>query len=516
MGSFKDVGMQDADTIVGIFDVRSGAARTAEMVSTIGAFAARRRAGRDTAELARREIERAWPGALARVWLPKVVESCSACPNPPHCAAQLHCLRVEAPRDGDDAAAAPLRAVPIGLGVIGCRARRTSPLVNVRLAEGGLVGEAAFAEANGLPFVSIFTLRASDRFFGVLSVHTREAIHAEDAAALHAVSLTLANAVGLSTMIVESDLHTASLEEQVVSKTAELRARISDMEDTRAAMWNMMSEAFETHKKLAELTRSLEETVADRTKEAIAARNEAMNANNLKSEFLSQVSHELRTPMHGIISFAKLALKKIERGSAVKVPSFLEQILGAAEELLTLINDILDLSKIEAGRGKCVLEQNDVGALVRRLVVRYDPLLRDAEIGVRLDLSRIKVDKAVFDKQKMSQVLTNVFGNAMKFSPKGGTVTISAESDERRVVYVVSDQGPGIPDSELESIFDPFVQGTRSRPRTATKGTGLGLAIARAIVREHGGDLVAANGPDGGAVFTAWIPTSGPLGKGHV
>jgi signal transduction histidine kinase len=398
----------------------------------------------------------------------------------------------------------------MGLGVIGCRADRATPFVNARLEEGGTATERRFVSATARPYASVFTLRACDRFFGMLSVHTQTPLEAEDAAAINAVAATLAHAIGLATMIVENEMHTASLEDKVASKTAELRARIRDMEDTRLAMWNMMSEAFEAHKQLSELTRSLEETVADRTKEAIEARNEALRATNLKSEFLSQVSHELRTPMHAIISFAKLSLKKIDRGGTEKVPEYLGQILGAAEELLALINDILDLSKIEAGRTKGHFEENDLAMLLRRLVGRYDPMLRENEVSVKLDFSRLAVERAVFDKQKMGQVLTNVFGNALKFSPRGGQITIEAISDPERVTISVADQGPGIPEAELEAIFDPFVQGSRARRGGQAKGTGLGLAIARGIVREHGGELSASTNPGGGALFTARFPATLP------
>lgn len=349
-------------------------------------------------------------------------------------------------------------------------------------------------------------LTSAGRFVGALVLRSPRPIKAETTTAL----LTLAGAVASAAAAVVTAANADDVEREVDSRvelrTAALRDRVVDMETTREAMLNTMRDAQDVHKKLEAMTKNLVEAIEDRTREADAAKEEAIRANHLKSEFLSHVSHELRTPMHGIISFAKIGLKKIESLSPVKHREYYNQILDSAQELLALINDLLDLSKIEAGRGSYDFAVGDVMAPIRRLLQQYDGMFTVRGLHYALE-DRLETPTACFDRDRMYRVLTNLLGNAVKFSPSGATVEIAASNVEDRVVIEVKDCGPGVPPEDFETIFEPFVQGSVQR---GPKGTGLGLAIARNIVRDHGGDLVVENRSIGGAIFRVSWPIAGP------
>lgn len=360
--------------------------------------------------------------------------------------------------------------------------------------------------AEEIDYGATIPLTSVGRFVGALVLHSPRPIKGDTGAALLALAGAVASAAAAVVTAADADDVEREIESRVELRTAALRDRVVDMETTREAMLNTMRDAQDVHKKLEAMTKNLVETIEYRTHEADAAKEEAIRANQLKSEFLSHVSHELRTPMHGIISFAKIGLKKIESLSTAKHRDYYNQILDSAQELLALINDLLDLSKIEAGRGSYDFAVGDVMAPIRRLLQQYDGMFTVRRLHYALE-DRLATPTACFDRDRMYRVLTNLLGNAVKFSPIGGTVEIAASNVEDRVVIEVKDCGPGVPPEDLETIFEPFVQGSVQR---GPKGTGLGLAIARNIVRDHGGELVVENRPEGGAVFRVSWPIAGP------
>jgi signal transduction histidine kinase/CheY-like chemotaxis protein/HAMP domain-containing protein len=235
---------------------------------------------------------------------------------------------------------------------------------------------------------------------------------------------------------------------------------------------------------------------------ALAAKAEEVEgANRHKSEFLANMSHELRTPLNAVIGFADL-LRDEAAGLAAEQRRFADEIHVAGRHLLELINDVLDLSKIEAGRLTLSVEQVDLA----RTVAEASGLVQLAtrSRGARIDASIPPGTTVPGDGARLRQVLVNLLSNALKFSPEGGTITITARLEGDHVRVDVQDQGPGVPADLRPHLFQPFVQGENPLVKRH-EGTGLGLAISRMLVELHGGRLwLDEGGP--GARFALTLP----------
>jgi signal transduction histidine kinase len=266
----------------------------------------------------------------------------------------------------------------------------------------------------------------------------------------------------------------------------------------------------------------LAEIVAERTAELLAAKNAAEQAHRIKSEFLANISHELRTPLHSILSFARLGQEKLDGQAGGKTQRYFSRIVGAGERLLAMVSNLLDLSKIEAGKLLIDPQPCDLVVLVRDVVGELEALAAERKLQWHLPSSEAHAVAAV-DPVRFSQVLRNVLSNAMKFSAEGGdirvlvdetTMTLGRRTDDPLIPIAawrisVIDEGIGIPEDELEMVFDSFVQS--SKTRTGAGGTGLGLTICREIVGAHRGSISARNRPEGGAIFEILVPSSVPV-----
>jgi PAS domain S-box-containing protein len=242
-----------------------------------------------------------------------------------------------------------------------------------------------------------------------------------------------------------------------------------------------------------------------------AARAAAEQAQMAMSTFLSNMSHELRTPMHAILSYARLGQERISKGTPEKTPQYLERIEQSGGRLLTLLNDLLDLSRLEAGSMPIDPGRHELAQVVDTAILEVNALAHSRQLG--LERTGVRSLPAWFDPGRIAQVLANVLGNAVKFSSPGGTITVclghATASDGRRMAEVtVADRGIGIPADERESIFDKFIQS--SKTRTGAGGTGLGLAISRELVHAHGGEIRAEDNPGGGTRFVFTLPQEDP------
>lgn len=253
----------------------------------------------------------------------------------------------------------------------------------------------------------------------------------------------------------------------------------------------------------------LQELVAERTVELQQALVAAEAANLAKSQFLANMSHELRTPLHAVLSFANFGMKANEQTPLETIRKDFGHIRDSGQRLLLLLDDLLDLAKLEAGKMKYELKGNDLTEVIRLVAEEFGPLLQEKGLSLKMALPEGGAS-AMFDRQRMGQVLRNLMSNAVKFSNPGGNIDILLLSAENRLECTVADQGTGIPEDELEAIFDKFVQS--SKTRSGAGGTGLGLSICREIVNFHGGEIAAHNNPDGGASFTFYLP----LDKGEL
>ena len=230
----------------------------------------------------------------------------------------------------------------------------------------------------------------------------------------------------------------------------------------------------------------------------------ADDANQEKSNFLANMSHELRTPMHGILSFADLGISNIDSASKEDLLKYFSIIQVSGKRLLVLLNDLLDLSKLEAGKMELHLKKADLMTVFEHC--QLEQAQRMKNLGLSLEINTpTKATIGSFDSVRIGQVITNILSNAIQFSPKNSVLTITVDKDDdNHLLFSLKDTGVGIPEDELNDVFDSFIQS--SKTKTGVGGTGLGLAISKEIIEMHGGKIWAENNVDGGAIFTFTLP----------
>ena len=263
------------------------------------------------------------------------------------------------------------------------------------------------------------------------------------------------------------------------------------------------------------MNRELEIKVEERTHELRAANQkleesnlQLQSTNKMKSQFLANVSHELRTPLNAIIGFSELLLADPRHPLATEQREFTQDILSSGQHLLDLINDILDLSKIEAGKMLMTLETFHIDDIARAALMMIRPTAAAKRIELSVSIPP-ELPAISADPSKVKQILYNLLSNAVKFTPDEGRVTVTASMGDAAIRVCVSDTGIGIAEEDRERIFSEFLQIDGSFARRF-QGTGLGLALVKRFVEMHGGRIQVDSAPGRGSRFTFDLPVGGP------
>ena len=239
-------------------------------------------------------------------------------------------------------------------------------------------------------------------------------------------------------------------------------------------------------------------------KEIIVEKELALKASQLKSTFLANMSHELRTPMHSVLSFAQIGLKKSSKLGEESLIRYFTNINTSGERLLYLLNDLLDLSKLESGKMVLNKERTNLISVYEKCLKEEEQNLTNKHIIVELNKKESDV-YSMFDAFRIGQVITNLLSNAIKFSPSKSIITVTiSKQDNKFLVFTMQDQGVGIPEDERSTIFDHFVQSSKTKSNEG--GTGLGLAISKEIIEQHDGKIWADNCNEVGSKFCFSIP----------
>lgn len=276
----------------------------------------------------------------------------------------------------------------------------------------------------------------------------------------------------------------------------------------------MREELKEKNRELEELTQSLEEKVLERTRELEEINRELRIANEMKGRFISNMSHELKTPLHSIIGFSEVLLDRISGDINEKQERHITNILNSGRHLLQLVNNVLDLAKIEAGRLQLSYESFHVETAINEVLMVLRHLSEKKLIKLRVDVG-YGVGELVADKVKFKQILYNLLSNAIKFTPEGGKVGVRVErlmgddlfpwapKGKEFIRVSVWDTGIGIKEEDKERIFEEFEQLDPSR---SVEGAGLGLALTKKLVELHGGYIDVESTYGKGSIFNVYLP----------
>lgn len=235
---------------------------------------------------------------------------------------------------------------------------------------------------------------------------------------------------------------------------------------------------------------------------------ELKHSTQARDRFFSAMSHDLRTPIAAIVGYSELLADGIVGELSAKQQEMVERISQVAAHLTELVNDILDLAKLDAGRVELHREPTVLGEVVRDAVLAVEPQATAKRLPLRLDLDAAGGETVLVDSVRVRQILVNLLANAVKFTD-AGEVRVDAGLDAERTWITVRDTGPGLPPGAEEAVFEEFLQLAAGRGGKQEPGSGLGLAVSRRLARAMGGELAVESRPGEGSAFTLYLPLGG-------
>ena len=287
---------------------------------------------------------------------------------------------------------------------------------------------------------------------------------------------------------------------------------------------NVKKQLVEAANKLESYNRTLEQKVKERTLELKEANRKLEEADRIKTEFLSTVSHELRTPLAAVLGFAKIISKRFDnvifpnlrleedtvRASVLKVKKNINTIISEGERLTDLINDLLDVTKIEAGKVEWEMKPVSVAEIIKLVSDLTSSTFEQHGLELECDVED-DLPEITGDKYRLEQVLINLFSNAIKFT-ENGYIRCRAWMINSEILISVKDTGEGINKDDQESVFEKFRQ-VSIVPKDKPRGTGLGLPICKEIVNRHGGRIWVESEPGKGSTFSFTLPVTCTFNK---
>ena len=413
--------------------------------------------------------------------------------------------------------ATPEMDIVWGEGLVG-QVAKDNRLLHVRQIPDGYLPVVSALGRAGPNELLIVPVSIDGNLLGVVEFGFLRKVEPEDRELLARVSEPLAVAIRSSRERERIDhllTETQQQSEELQTQQEELRVSNEELEEqsnalkaSQALLQSQQAELEQTNAQLEVQTQVLEGQKDDlvRSQAVLADKAEELErSNQYKSEFLANMSHELRTPLNSTLILSKLLADNKQGNLTAEQVRFADTIASAGNDLLTLINDILDLSKIEAGKVEVLIEQASVTRVVEALVKTFDPIAKDKHLDFAATIEPGTPERFETDPQRLSQILRNLLSNAFKFTEKGQIGLRVFANDGGTISMSVSDSGIGVAPHEQAIIFEAFRQADGSTHRRFG-GTGLGLSISRDLARLLGGDIGVQSTPGQGSTFTLTLP----------
>jgi CheY-like chemotaxis protein/signal transduction histidine kinase/CHASE3 domain sensor protein len=405
----------------------------------------------------------------------------------------------------------------VGAGLLAQAAKVGRPMVVRDLPSDYLRIESS--TGGGTPrALMIVPARADDTTMAVMELGFVGTLPADHEALLARVAPTIAVAIrsAIEAARIENLLgETQRQAEEMQMQQEELRVNNEELEEqgralkaSQAQLEGQQAELEQTNSQLEDQARILEsqkDALIESQRVLSDKAAELERSNQYKSEFLANMSHELRTPLNSTLILAKLLADNKNGNLTTEQVKFADTISSAGNDLLKLINDILDLSKIESGKVEINLEHVVVARLVDALAKTFDQAAREKKLGFTIEIEPGSADRIETDEQRLGQILKNLLSNALKFTSAGEVALRVFAKDSDTISFAVKDSGIGIAPHQREIIFEAFRQADGSTHRRYG-GTGLGLSISRDLARLLGGDVDVQSTPGQGSVFTLTLP----------